>query len=304
MYFSMSVETDIKDYYDTMVLDEAAASGAGFIWYLGRDHLSPMYDNSDQFALDTSRWREGISRRILSMFQQMPIDAGDVVVDLGSGMGGPGRDMTEAMGANVLGVNLSMTQLRTALRLSKERESSYTTGINADIQYLPFRNESIDHAFSINMLYHVPEPCLVFRGLSRILKPGGQFALDDWFLTGKATPDTQRELRHNWSSPAGFHKYNDIKESLEVAGLTIGWEADFTEEAGAFLTEERFGAVYDEQLSSVLKDAFPRLWQYDTYVPDHAELAVKQLRDDVLRFGQYYRDGQASYRQLIAQKSA
>lgn len=70
---------------------------------------------------------------------------------------------------------------------------------------MPFRSGSADHAFSINMLYHVPDPALVFEELHRVLKPGGYFAFEDWFTTDSIDSENLAKLRNNWSSPSGFH---------------------------------------------------------------------------------------------------
>lgn len=68
---------DVGAYYDQEPVAMAEATGAGLIWFMGRDHLSPPLSNADEFALDSSRWREASSRRVVDFAQRIGIAAGD-----------------------------------------------------------------------------------------------------------------------------------------------------------------------------------------------------------------------------------
>lgn len=300
--------SEVGRYYDQQISSEIGKTGAGLIWILGRDHLSPSYINDDQYALNASNWREGASRRVLDLISRQRISQGDRVLDIGTGIGGPGRDVVQATGASVYGVNISLNQLKTLRELSAVAKSTdgihYQDVINGDTQYLPIIDSAFDHVFSINMFYHIPNVDLAISDISRVLRAGGTFGLDDWFLTENTTDDTAKRLRHEWSTPtSGFHKIQIIRDLMRSHNLEIFKEVDFTREAGEFLTEERFGKTFDTQVRPQIIESFPKLYQYDGYVPEHAEMAATQLRDAIMLMGQYYRDGQAVYKQIIARKS-
>lgn len=280
----------VKEYYE--------ASPAGLIWYLGKDHLSPSYDNSDDIALDSGMWREGASRRVLKMIQAMGVKPGERVLDFGSGIGGPGKDVQTATGCELYGLNLGLNQLLTARHLNP----SFKNLVNADGQLLPFSDEAYEHVYSINMFYHIPKPDQAIAEIFRVLKPGGKLGLDDWFITDKVSPDNLDSLRYRWSSPQGFHNLASIKRFLTDSGFELLEEIDYTKEAGEFLTEERFGKTFDNQVKPILIEAFPKLYQYKGYEPEHAVQAALQLRNDILFMGDLYRDGEAVYKQLVAQK--
>lgn len=298
--------SSIRDYYDYPTAAEIGAQGAGLIWFLGgRDHLSPSYDNRDAIALDARMWRVGTSQRCLRLVHEMAIAPGSLVLDFGSGIGGPGRDIQATTGARVVGINLSRRQLKTSLALSLLQQPDdplFAELVNADGQSLPFRSQAFDHVYSINMFYHIPAPRQALSEIAGVLKPGGRFGLDDWFLTEHTADATRQQLRANWSSPHGFHELTDMRQWLEQHGLLIVKELDFTDEAGQFLSEERFGAVFDRQVRAGLIEVFPQLYQYAGYVPEHAALAAEQLRSDILYMGELYRSGEAVYTQLIAEK--
>ncbi|HEY0739233.1 MAG TPA: class I SAM-dependent methyltransferase [Herpetosiphonaceae bacterium] len=298
--------SSVRDYYDYPSAAKIGAQGAGLIWFLGgRDHLSPSYNNHDEIALDSRMWRAGASRRCLRLVHEMAIAPGALVLDFGSGIGGPGRDIHATTGARVVGINLSRQQLKTSLALSllqRPAEPLFADLVNADGQSLPFCAQSFEHVYSINMFYHIPAPEQALSEIARVLRPGGRFGLDDWFLTERTSTATRQNLRTNWSSPQGFHRLSDVRLWLEQRGLLIVKELDFTDAAGQFLSEERFGAVFDRQVRARLIEVFPQLYQYEGYIPEHAALAAEQLRSDILYMGQLYRSGEAVYTQLIAEK--
>jgi cyclopropane fatty-acyl-phospholipid synthase-like methyltransferase len=233
----------------------------------------------------------------------MGIGEGDACLELGCGIGGPGRDIAKATGANVAGLSISIKQLQNLRRISQEVDSPFTGAIMGNMQQLPVRDEALDHIYSINAIYHVNDPVAVIEESYRALKPGGRLGVDDWFVTDQTADAQMEQLRHNWSTGSnGFHNFDQFQRQIKDTGFNILEVKDFTEEAGAFLAEERFGTTYDTQIAPVLLNAFPQLYQYDGYEPVHAEMAVAQLRSDILYMGELYRSGHAVYRQVIAEK--
>jgi SAM-dependent methyltransferase len=177
--------------------------------------------------------------------------------------------------------------------------------VNGDMQELPFGDEVFEDVISINAMYHVPRPEKVIEETVRVLKPGGKFGLDDWFTTSLTRPETVQRLRHNWSTPPnGFHSVSRTLSLLESQGLSIIDAEDFTQEAAAFLTEERFGKTFDSQVAPTLVTVFPHLYKYEGYRPEHALQAVSQLKSDALYMGELYRNREATYMEIMAQKDS
>ena len=295
---------EIGAYYDHQPVAMAEATGAGLIWFMGRDHLNPPLSNRDEYALDSNRWREASSQRVLELAQRMGITAADTILELGCGIGGPGRDIAaDTRATTVAGISISLNQLKNLRRISHETGSSYDGAIMGDMQRLPFGDGTLNHVYSINAIYHVNDPTAVITEAHRVLAPGGRLGVDDWFITNTTSPEQHAALRHNWSTGAnGFHDFDKFAVSMEEAGLRLVDMADYTAEAGEFLTEERFGATYDAQIAGTLRQAFPLLYRYEGYQPAHGDMAVAQLRSDILYMGELYRSGAAVYRQIIGQK--
>lgn len=294
----------VTGYYDQQVA-LAEASGAGLIWFMGNDHLSPMMYNDDETALDPTNWRQGISRRVIAMANVMEIGPDDTVLELGCGIGGPGRDISSITGANVIGISLSGAQLHNLLGLSLNQNSTFNQVAVADMCVLPFRDSSIDAAYAVNSVYHAQRLDHVYQELGRIIKPGGVIGIDDWFKTDELNEDELAVLINDWSTgPDGFHGFDETVEQIDRNDFTVVAILDYTDEAGKFLSEERFGVTYDRLVAPILKAAFPDLYSYKEYVPEHADLAVQQLRSSILNMGAHYRSGKLVYRQIVARKGA
>lgn len=98
-------------------------------------------------------------------------------LDLGGGKGWYTSRLTELTGANLILVERSSGQAKDAVK----RDSSIQAVI-ADIENLPFENNSADFAFSINVFHHLEghdAQKRAFDSVSRVLKPEGKFYLHE-----------------------------------------------------------------------------------------------------------------------------
>jgi ubiquinone/menaquinone biosynthesis C-methylase UbiE len=110
----------------------------------------------------------------------MPVEAGDVVLDLGCGSGYAGRALVEARdAARSYGLDASPEMARNARSYTTDRRSGYLVG---DFQALPFASDSIDHCFSMEAFYYARDPAAALAELQRVLRSGGTFAcaVDYW----------------------------------------------------------------------------------------------------------------------------
>jgi SAM-dependent methyltransferase len=88
--------------------------------------------------------------------------AGSRLLDLGSGLGGYGREFA-ARGARVLAVDLSPPRWR----------GPGVHRIRAGAGAVPLRDGSVDLVFCASLIEHVPHPEEILGEIERVLKPGG-----------------------------------------------------------------------------------------------------------------------------------
>ncbi|MFQ5490869.1 MAG: arsenite methyltransferase [Phycisphaerae bacterium] len=148
------------------------------------------------------------------------LQAGDVVLDLGSGAGidvllaakkvGPtgrviGVDMTEEMIAkarqNIAEAGLTQVEIRQGI-----------------IEQLPVESDSVDWVISNCVINLSPEKPKVFAEIARVLKPGGRMLVSD--LVVKELPDWVRDNALLYSSCiAGAIGEDEYVQGLRDAGL-------------------------------------------------------------------------------------
>lgn len=103
---------------------------------------------------------------------------GKLVLDVGCGMG-RFAEVASRWGARVVGVDMSSAAEVAAANLS---DRDLVAILQADAFSLPFAPGSFDFIYSIGVLHHTPDCERAFKGLTRLLKPGGSIAV--WLYSG------------------------------------------------------------------------------------------------------------------------
>jgi ubiquinone/menaquinone biosynthesis C-methylase UbiE len=103
----------------------------------------------------------------------MPIEAGDRVVDLGTGSGYALRALRETAGIG-RGYGLDGAP-RMAENAADYTDDTAVGFLVADFDALPFADASVDHVFSMEAFYYARDPAHTLEEIARILTPGGTF---------------------------------------------------------------------------------------------------------------------------------
>lgn len=88
----------------------------------------------------------------------------------------------------------------------------------ADCVSLPFRDEALDAVFGFGVLHHVAQWYLALAEISRVLRPGGAYFLEELYPSLYQNILTKHILLH---PAANRFRSADFKISLSTAGLRI-----------------------------------------------------------------------------------
>jgi ubiquinone/menaquinone biosynthesis C-methylase UbiE len=171
---------------------------------------------------DTSSFAEAAERLTEIMIRKLDVGPGDLVLDLGCGMGKPAIQLARATGARVIGISVSANDVQKASELAQsERLSQLVSFQLADAMNLPFPAESFDAVLALESLQHMPDRGLALRQVSRVLRPGGQLVLSDFFqrfpVSAESWPVLDR-LLETWKM-SSLSDLDDYPHLVRAAGL-------------------------------------------------------------------------------------
>ena len=156
-------------------------------------------------------------------FDLADLQAGETVVDLGSGSG---MDAFYAAGlvgptGHVYGVDFTQEQLDKARRLATEAGLAHVEFREARIEALPLADASVDCVISNGVINLCPDKNAVFTEAARVLKPGGRLAIAD-IISEQPLTDAIVCNADLWASCIGGAAQQELYlQAIESAGFTI-----------------------------------------------------------------------------------
>jgi SAM-dependent methyltransferase len=147
---------------------------------------------------------------------RVPVEAGDRILDLGTGSGYALRALRETRSAgHGVGLDASTRMVRNAREYTDDAAIGFLTG---DFQHLPFADESFDHVWSMEAFYYATDPLTVLREIRRILRPGGTFFCAVNFFE-------ESVHTHHWQEQVGVEMQlwdrDRYREAFREAGLHV-----------------------------------------------------------------------------------
>lgn len=181
--------------------------------------------------------------------------AGERVVDLCAGLGGPARHLAQCYGVTVTGIELTPARVRGAAELTAcVGLADKVRVIEGDVRHLPLPDASQDVVMSQEALLHVPEIPRVFAEAFRVLKPRGRFAYTNWTAP---KPLSQSDAQLMWDGMAAQSLFSaeDQAGMLAAAGFQMRAIDDLTP-AWAEILQQRL-AMYQRLRGEAEKAGTP-----------------------------------------------
>jgi len=122
----------------------------------------------------------------IELADQLPIEPGQHVLDIGCGIGGPARYMAHRFRCHVNGIDITPPFVEAANRLTAllGMESQVTIE-QGDAHHLPYPDSSFDGTYTQHVTMNVADRPAFFAEAHRVLRPGGFFALTEHGLGPK-----------------------------------------------------------------------------------------------------------------------
>jgi len=187
------------------------------------------------------------------------LQAGEVVLDLGSGGGIDVLLSAKRVGPTGKAYGLDMTDEMLSLARENQRKAGVQNVefLKGTIENIPLPDNSVDVIISNCVINLSGDKDRVLREAFRVLKPGGRLAVSDVVLRGEVPSEIRKSMELWVGCIAGALHETEYVEKLDAAGFD-GIEVEPTrvyqvEEAREFLQAAGFDA---EKVGPQIKDKF------------------------------------------------
>jgi len=149
------------------------------------------------------------------------LNAGEVVLDLGSGGGIDVLLSAKRVGPTGKAYGLDMTDEMLALANENKRKAGIQNVefLKGEIEHIPLPDNSVDVVISNCVINLSADKDRVLRETFRVLKPGGRFAVSDVVTRGEMLPVIRESVLLWVGCVAGALEENEYRNKLATAGF-------------------------------------------------------------------------------------
>jgi tocopherol O-methyltransferase len=199
------------------------------------DLASPYYHSMWGDHIHHGYWIRGDESKETAQIQLIEhlaqlanLKTGSRILDIGCGFGGSSLYMAKKYGASTTGITISPVQVQMAKEAAakKNLDASFLLMDAEDMQFA----QPFDMLWSVESISHYHDPRKFFASAVKFLKPGGCFALTDWFRKENIPPADKMKFIEPIEEGMmvelrGMNDYNDF---LVSSGLQVVHRQDLT----------------------------------------------------------------------------
>lgn len=183
------------------------------------DVVSPYYHALWGEHLHHGYWITGDESKEVAQIQLIQhladcvdIKYGSDILDIGCGMGATSLYLAKHFHSSATGITISQVQVDMA------NKAAAGTGLDVnfllmDAEDMKFDDRKFDLLWSVESISHYHDAPKFFRSATRLLKPGGTFALIDWFKKENLTPKQTKK----YIDPIDQGMFVELKVMAEYA---------------------------------------------------------------------------------------
>lgn len=248
-----------------------------------------MVDDEASWANGRS-WPEAAIEHTRAAARFAHVSPGETVLDIGCGVAGPARTLVDEFGASVYGVADQALMLATARMLNDSRAHSRGE-IELELHdcQQPYSRSGFDLAWSMNMIYHVPDKQAMLRCAHDAVRPGGRIMIEDWMLTPLATDADVIELDAHFQS-AAYARVDELIGQVLGAGFDLRRVEDLGHVGRTHMAKHFVRQMYDCFLPQLVAD----------HGTEYGSMMVDEFVDGVSATIRMYRARRLTYLRLLA----
>jgi ubiquinone/menaquinone biosynthesis C-methylase UbiE len=225
-----------------------------------------------------------------------------VAVDIGCFIGEKLWQLNRPPGCLGVGVDIAMPSLAAAKKIDPFSD----VFIAADVENLPFKDNSVDFVIAFDVIEHLTHPEKGFSEINRVLKPGGQLLLHIpiknnkwslfWFKQKILPTQAEHDYKEVGHSPTRMLTTFQVQQFLKQNNLKVDWKTLYNSFFVHFWDREFFkilSAVSEKKLSTsktlqIVKENSYRNIYGKYVVPILETLSTPDLLLSALQIGNSY----------------
>jgi len=179
-----------------------------FALYKGSESHKEAMANTERLIADEGGFKPGMK-----------------VLDIGCGVGGPACTIAQHSGAHVTGISIVADHLDIARKKAAKMGISHLTDFRLmNGMDLSFGDGEFDAIYIFEAGCHMPDKAAFYKGVARVLKPGGVFVGHEWMKADGISPEDEFKYCEPVSKYHGVPHMispSELRTYCEAAGLDV-----------------------------------------------------------------------------------